>query len=97
MYSLLKYITGSKTKNQDESQLQTSTSNSEVVKKYTRNSKVTLFLVVEKGTQNPLGIYDSLELAKENGQKITYYNCMIIPFVVNDPCKYLFKPVFENR
>jgi hypothetical protein len=71
---------------------------SQIVKNCTRNKHInTVYLVIEKGTQNPLGIYNDFELAKQNGQKITYYNCVIIPFKINDPCKYLFNPVFENK
>jgi hypothetical protein len=106
MYSLLKYLVGYKTKEQEQSETisQSPEISKQVIKKYTSNSRqgtrnncATLFLVIEKETQNPLGIFDSLELAKQSGQKITHYNCMIIPFKLNDQCKYLFNPAFEDR
>lgn len=56
-----------------------------------------VYLVVKKSTGEPLGIYDSLVKAKEYGQKATYHNCQIIEYHVNDPCKYLKDPIFENK
>jgi hypothetical protein len=68
------------------------------VKNCTRNKRIdTVYLVIEKNTQNPLGIFDNFEQAKESGQKTSHYNCVIIPFRINNPCKYLFNPVFENK
>lgn len=104
MYSLIKYLIGSKSKNADQSETtrqpsappQPETQKRAEVKSSHRN-KYTVYLVIEKETQNPLGIYDTIEKAKQNGQKITHYNCVIIPFKINDPCKYLFNPVFEDR
>jgi|688.fasta_scaffold00208_88 hypothetical protein len=99
MYSLIKYLIGSKSKPQE---LETQCPIPEPpkraqVKNCTRNTRTnTVYLVIEKETQNPLGIFDSLELAKQNGQKITHYNCIIVPFRINDPCKYLFTPTFED-
>ena len=43
-----------------------------------------------------LGVFDDLEKAKINGQKATYYNCLIYKYVVNDPCTFIANPVFEN-
>ena len=64
----------------------------------TRNKKTnTVYLVIEKNTQNPLGIFDNFEKAKQSGQKTSHHNFVIIPFQINDPCKYLFNPVFENK
>jgi len=56
-----------------------------------------VYLVVKKSTTEPLGVYDSLVKAKEYGQKATYHNCQIIEYRINDPCKYLKDPVFENN
>jgi hypothetical protein len=68
------------------------------VRQGTKNKRTnTVYLVIEKNTQNPLGIFDNFERAKESGQKTSHYNCVIIPFQINDPCKYLFNPVFENK
>ena len=38
----------------------------------------TVYLVVKKSTWVPLGIYDTLDKAKELGQKATYHDCTII-------------------
>jgi hypothetical protein len=57
----------------------------------------TVYIVLHKNTNNPLGIFDDFELAKANGEKSTHHNCIIIPFQLNDPCKYLFTPIFENK
>jgi hypothetical protein len=104
MYSLIKYLTGSKTKkpeNPEQLEAQPISLERTEVKNCTRNNrcnkKSTVYLVIEKETQNPLGIFDSIEGAKQNGQKITHYNCIIVPFRINDPCKYLYNPVFEDR
>lgn len=59
--------------------------------------KKTIYLVVDKNSMQPLGVFDNLENAKINGQKITYHNCMIIPFLLNESCKYLIEPVFESK
>ena len=101
MYSLIKYLTGSKTKKPEQpNPEQLETQPIPQVKSCTRNNrcnkKSTVYLVIEKETQNPLGIFDSIEGAKQNGQKITHYNCIIVPFRINDPCKYLFTPTFED-
>lgn len=103
MYSLIKYLIGSKTKNPEESEIPPTPPQPETVstrpqvKNCVRNFNKIVYLVIEKNTQNPLGVFDSLEKAKINGQKITHYNCVIIPFKINDQCKYLFNPVFEDR
>jgi len=55
-----------------------------------------VYLVVKKSTGEPLGVYNSLIKAKEYGQKATYHNCQIIEYRINDPCKYLKSPIFEN-
>ena len=57
----------------------------------------TIFLVVDKNSMQPLGVFDNLENAKISGQKITYHNCMIIPFNINESCKYLIEPIFESK
>jgi hypothetical protein len=57
----------------------------------------TVYVVLHKNTRDPLGVFDNFELAKVNGEKSTHHNCIIIPFKLNDPCKYLFNPVFENK
>jgi hypothetical protein len=72
------------------------------IKKYERVYNLTkttkeVFLVAEKITMTPLGIFDTLEEAKTEGKKITYHNCIILPFKINDKCKYLYTPAFEDK
>ena len=62
-----------------------------------RNKKNLMYLVLSKNTREPLGIYDSLDKAKQYGQKATYYNCSILRFNVNDSCRYLIDPIFEDK
>lgn len=57
----------------------------------------TVYLVLNKNTGESLGIYDSLSKAKEYGQKITYHNCQILEFEINQTCRYLRNPVFEDN
>lgn len=63
----------------------------------TKKSIKKVYLVINKNTQMPLGIYDTLEQAKSLGQKSTYYNCSILEFILNDKCLYMNNPVFENK
>lgn len=56
-----------------------------------------VYLVLKKNTGEPLGIYNTLAKAKEHGQKSTYHNCSILEYKINDPCKYIKTPVFENN
>lgn len=70
------------------------------IKKYEKINKLTsnnLFLVCEKVTMTPLGIFDTIDAAKTEGNKITYNNCIIIPFNVNERCKYLYTPTYESK
>jgi hypothetical protein len=60
------------------------------------DSNKSIFLVLNKYSQQPLGIFDSLEKAKLNGQKSTFFNCSIFEFKLNDSCKFLNDPIFEN-
>jgi hypothetical protein len=55
----------------------------------------TVYVVTNK-SQQILGVFDTLELAKSNGQSSTYHNCMIYQFNMNDKCTFLKNPVFEN-
>ena len=57
----------------------------------------TVYLVLKKSTGEPLGIFDSLSKARDHGEIATYNNCQILELKVNDPCKYLHVPIFENR
>lgn len=98
MYSLIKYFTRSKTTKEEQNETQKpklKVSKKQEIKNHSHKS-IKVYLVVEKNTQNPLGIFDNFEMAKQNGQKTTHHNCMIIPFTINDSCKYLFNTVFED-
>lgn len=55
-----------------------------------------MYVVTNKTTSEILGIYNSLELAKQNGQGITYYNCAIYKYKINDLPKYLNNPIYED-
>jgi hypothetical protein len=61
-----------------------------------RQPKTKVYVVIDKNSHTSLGVFDTFEKAKENGQKTTYHNCMIISFVLNDACKYISEPIFEN-
>lgn len=54
------------------------------------------YLIINKQSQTPLGIFDNLENAKHEGRINTYYNCSIMEFVLNDGCKYLNNPIYED-
>lgn len=73
------------------------TENEISVKKQTKKTIKKVYLVINKNTQTPLGIYDSLEQAKLSGEKSTYHNCSILEFILNDKCSYFHYPVFENK
>ena len=69
-------------------------------KKISKNNKNMLekvYLVINKNTNMPLGIYDTLEKAKSEGQTSTYHSCSILEFKLNDKCTYLNTPIFENN
>lgn len=54
------------------------------------------YLVVNSSSDAYIGIYDSLEKAKKDGQLSTYHNCRVIEFKINK-CDHLNKIVFENK
>lgn len=99
MYNIINYfLKTSEQKIPDPPKAPKSPEQQESLSTVTRNKKTnTVYLVIEKNTQNPLGIFDNFEKAKQSGQKISHHNCVIISFQINDPCKYLFNPVFENK
>lgn len=61
------------------------------------NTLKKVYVVFNKNTNEALGVYDSLEKAKNNGQESTFYNCSIIEFEINKACKYLNNIIFENE
>jgi len=62
----------------------------------TPKRNIFVYLVVKKGCQTPLGIFDTLDEAKTEGQKTTYHNCAILKMKINDQCRYINNPIFEN-
>lgn len=55
------------------------------------------FLVLHKTTQEPIGIFDTLEQAISQGKTATYCTCMVYKFKLNDKCIYLNRPVYEDK
>jgi hypothetical protein len=60
-----------------------------------KSKSKTVYVVLNKSSQ-VLGVFDTLELAKRNGQSSTYHNCMIYEYKINDKCTFLKNPVFED-
>lgn len=73
----------------------TKKNNEEIVKK-SKEEKKKLYLVVNKASQLPIGIFSSLEIAIKEGVVATYHNCQVLEFTVDDKCKYLTNPIYEN-
>lgn len=59
--------------------------------------KKEFYVVLHKNTQIPLGVYSSLERAKLFGEKDTYHTCYILKFELDQKCKFLNDPVYENK
>ncbi len=59
--------------------------------------KKDVYLVLHKNTHEPIGVFDDLQKAKQSGQKSTYHTCMIYKFILNDECKYLTSPIYEDK
>lgn len=57
----------------------------------------TVYVVTDKNANSPIGVFYNLETAKLSGQKKTYHNYMVTPFIINDECKYLSNPIFESN
>lgn len=55
------------------------------------------FVVLHKNTREIIGVFDSFEKAKQQGQKATYYTCLIYSFKLNENCKYLNNIVYEDE
>ena len=56
-----------------------------------------VFLVVHKNTQEAIGVFDNFQKAKEFGKRATYCTCMIYKFTLNDQCRYLNSPIYEDK
>ena len=70
--------------------------------KVNRSEKVNtikdIYLVLNRNSQSPLGIYSSKELAISNGTSSTYHNCTVIKYVLNDKCNFLNNNiVYEDK
>lgn len=63
---------------------------------HVNSPKKEVFLVLHKNTREPIGIFDNLQNAKESGRKASYHTCVIYKFTLNDQCKYLNSPVYED-
>jgi hypothetical protein len=70
---------------------------SKKISKHRKTISEKVYLVINKNTELPLGIYDNLEQAKSEGQTSTYHNCSILEFKLNSKCTYFHVPVFENK
>jgi len=70
---------------------------SKKISKNRKNISEKVYLVINKNTDLPLGIYDNLDQAKSEGQSSTYHNCSILEFKLNNKCTYFNIPVFENK
>ncbi len=66
-----------------------------IVKEYKQD--IDCFVVLHKNTSEIIGVFDSLEKAKKQGQKATYHTCAIYSFKLNQNCKYLNSFVYEDK
>lgn len=57
----------------------------------------TIYLVMNKNSGTPIGVYDVLQTAIEQGNNNTYHNAVVYDFKVNEGCRYLRVPVYESR
>lgn len=69
----------------------------ETLKKKDKTTLQEVYLVINKNTQSPLGIYSSKDLALKNGKSSTYCNCIIYKYTVNDKCNFYINPVYEDN
>ena len=54
------------------------------------------YIVIDAYTYNPIGVFDTLDNAKENGIKITDDKCIILKFKLNDKCTYTYDVPYES-
>jgi hypothetical protein len=54
------------------------------------------YVVIDAYTYNPIGVFDTLDNAKENGIKITDDKCIILKFKLNDKCTYTYDVPYES-
>ena len=55
-----------------------------------------VYLVLNKNTQAPLGVFTSKDLAILNGTKSTYHNCIVFKYTLNDKCNFYANPIYED-
>lgn len=55
------------------------------------------YVVIDAYTYNPIGVFDTLDNAKENGIKITDDKCIILKFKLNDKCTYTYDVPYESK
>ncbi len=72
-------------------------SSSKSLQKLPEPRKITVYLVLNKNSETPIGIYSTLEKAIENGERSTYHNCKILEYIIDEKCKYLADIVYENK
>lgn len=65
-------------------------------RKHRVTSDQNVYVVVNTNSQQPIGVFDTLDVAKREGQKVSYYSCAIYSLTLNGKCNYLQNPVFEN-
>lgn len=68
-----------------------------LINKHISRKKDTIYIVYNKCTDTILGAYDTLLLAKIEGQKATYNNCSILQVKLNGGCNHINKIAFEDK
>lgn len=58
--------------------------------------KENFYIVTNKASETILGVYNDLEKAKKDGQKLSYHNCSIAQYKLNT-CNHLTNVIFENK
>ena len=56
-----------------------------------------VYLVLNKNTQTPLGIYSTKELALKYGKESTYCNCTVYKYIVDNKCNFYMDPIYEDN
>lgn len=62
----------------------------------TVNKNKLAYVVLDKNSLMPIGVFNSLLHAKVAGNKATYNNCIIYPYTMNMSCKYIVNSVYES-
>lgn len=64
--------------------------------KKNKTAKVVMYVVINKNTEQCIGVFDTLEAAIEGGRKTTYCNSEVYKFNVNDKCTFMNSPVHDD-